>query len=120
MQKPRRPRAKSQQPRGPPTDTREYRGPALVFTIRTFCEAHHISAAKFHELVAEGRGPRRMRVGRRVYITVEAAAEWRAKQEAETAAAEANNAGCLIPIAEGGTAIPAGTSTTPSTHQPSS
>jgi len=106
LQKPRRTRAKPQQPRGPPSDTREYRGPTLVFTIRTFCEAHYISAAKFHELAAEGRGPGRMRVDRRVYITAEAAAQWRAKQESET-----NTAGSSITTTEGGTAISAGTST---------
>jgi hypothetical protein len=81
-------RSRAQQPRGPPT----YDGPPLVFTIKTFCLAHHLSEARFHELRAEGIAPALMRIGRRVYITVESAATWRAEREAATAKVESANA----------------------------
>ena len=74
---------KPRKKRGPLPDP-GYTGPPLVFTIKTFCSAHPMSAAKFHALVAEGKGPRLMRVGRRVYITAESAAAWRAEREAES------------------------------------
>jgi hypothetical protein len=63
-----------------------------AFSIAQFCEAHGgISAAFFHKLVSEGRGPKLMKVGARTLISVEAAAEWRracetTAQQQETAA----------------------------------
>ena len=65
--------------RGPPT---------AVYDIKTFCLAHGISEAFYFKLRSEGRGPREMRVGRRVLITLEAAARWRIEREAATTAAE--------------------------------
>jgi hypothetical protein len=56
-----------------------------AFSIREFCRAHGgMSQAFFHALVAKGRGPRLMKVGARTLISVEAAAAWRAQQEAAT------------------------------------
>jgi hypothetical protein len=78
--KPRRSRGKPKQSRAPPS----YTGPVVVFTIKSFCAAHHICAVRFQGLIKEGCGPRLMRVGRRVYITADAAADWRAEREAET------------------------------------
>ncbi|RQR23350.1 hypothetical protein DIE23_35190 [Burkholderia sp. Bp9143] len=54
-------------------------------SIDQFCEAHGISRAFFYELVASGRGPRLMKLGRRVLISHEAAADWRREMEARTA-----------------------------------
>jgi hypothetical protein len=67
--------------RGPPV-------PPAVFTIKTFCTAHHISEAFYFKLKSDGLGPREMHVGSRVFITFEAAAAWRREREAVTAAAE--------------------------------
>lgn len=54
-------------------------------TIADFCAGHgNISRSFFHKLVNEGRGPRLMKIGRRTLISIEAAAEWRAKMEAQT------------------------------------
>jgi hypothetical protein len=58
--------------------------PLAAYTIEQFCEAHGISVAFYHKLRGQGRGPRLMRLGRRVLISQESAAEWRAKHEAET------------------------------------
>ena len=52
--------------------------PLAAYTIKQFCEAF------YHKLRGQGRGPRLMRLGRRVLISQESAAEWRAKHEAET------------------------------------
>ena len=52
-----------------------------AYTIDEFCVAHRISRRKFYELEEEGIGPRLMRVGSRVLISVEAAAAWRAERE---------------------------------------
>ncbi len=58
-----------------------------VFTIAEFCADHRISRTTLHYLERDGKAPRMMTVGRRVYITAEAAAEWRKRMEGDTAAA---------------------------------
>jgi len=56
-----------------------------AYSIPEFCRVHGgISEAFFHKLVSEGRGPKLMKVGARTLISVEAAAAWRAQQEAAT------------------------------------
>jgi hypothetical protein len=56
-----------------------------AYSIPEFCKTHgDISQAFFHALVAKGKGPRLMKIGARTLISVEAAAEWRAQQEAAT------------------------------------
>jgi hypothetical protein len=52
-----------------------------AYTIDEFCAAHRISRRKFYELEEEGTGPRLMRVGSKVLISIEAAAAWRAERE---------------------------------------
>ena len=62
-----------------------------AFTIAEFCEAHRISRSKLYQLWAAGIGPRLMKVGVKVLISIEAAAEWRSEREqasAEAAKAE--------------------------------
>jgi|SRR6516225_4701867 hypothetical protein len=73
--------AKTPPIRGPPT-------PTAVFSIASFCRAHGISEAFYFKLRQEGRGPREMRLGTRVFITHESAARWRIEREAATVAAE--------------------------------
>lgn len=60
-----------------------------VYTVSAFCAAHHIARSFLYQLLREGRGPRVMKLGRRTFITREAAAEWRARMEKETSAATA-------------------------------
>jgi predicted DNA-binding transcriptional regulator AlpA len=59
----------------------------LAFTIPQFVAAHNVSRSHLYGLLAEGRGPRLMKVGRRTLISTEAAAEWRRRMEQETAEA---------------------------------
>jgi hypothetical protein len=58
----------------------------VAYTIAEFCRAHRISPAKFFDLKARGQGPTEMHVGRRVLISTESAAAWRAQREALAAA----------------------------------
>lgn len=53
----------------------------LVFTVATFCSAHQISRTHLYTLDKSGNGPRRMKVGRRVLISAEAARDWREQME---------------------------------------
>jgi hypothetical protein len=58
-----------------------------AYTIFEFCDAHRISRSKLYQLWREGCGPRAMRIGSKVLITCEAAADWR--RERETTARQA-------------------------------
>jgi hypothetical protein len=55
-----------------------------LYTVSGFCATHHIARSFLYILLREGRGPRVMKLGRRTFITREAAAEWRARMEQET------------------------------------
>jgi hypothetical protein len=57
-----------------------------AFTIAEFCQAHRISRSKLYQMWAAGIGPRFMKVGVKVLVSVEAAADWR--RDREQAAAE--------------------------------
>lgn len=63
--------------------------PASAYSIAQFCDAHHISRTHLHNMCKAGRGPRVMKLGRRVLISAEAAADWRRQLEQETATAAA-------------------------------
>lgn len=52
-----------------------------AYTIREFCKAYPISEAMYFKLRAAGGGPREFRVGRKVMISIEAAADWRRGRE---------------------------------------
>jgi hypothetical protein len=64
--------------RGPP--------PRTAFTVDEFADANGLSVALLYKLWKAGLGPERMRVGRRVLISAEAAARWR-RERAEANAA---------------------------------
>jgi len=53
-------------------------------SIPAFCTDNGISRSLLYRLVKEGRGPRVTKVARRTLISVEAAAEWRARMQRET------------------------------------
>ena len=55
---------------------------ADAYSIKGFCRRHNISEAFFHKLRALGLGPVTMRVGARVLISKESAADWRRQREA--------------------------------------
>ena len=54
-----------------------------AYSIPEFCRRHGFSQSFYFAEAREGRGPRVMRVGARVLISKEAAAEWRHEREAE-------------------------------------
>ncbi|MBZ9748310.1 helix-turn-helix domain-containing protein [Mesorhizobium sp. CO1-1-7] len=60
-----------------------------AYSIPEFCAAHRISRATFYNLVNDGHAPRTMKVGARVLISREAAADWRKACELGAAKAEA-------------------------------
>lgn len=56
-----------------------------AYSPAQFCDQHGIARTTFYALLKEGRGPRTFKVGRRTLISAEAAADWRARMEAESA-----------------------------------
>src|SRR5262245_13315041 len=76
--KKRRPAATQRLARPPPIDPD-------AFTIDQLCQRHGVSHSVYYRLKAKGLGPREIKLGTKVLITKEAAAEWRAAREAETA-----------------------------------
>jgi hypothetical protein len=58
------------------------RNDRACFTVAEFCDAHRISRAKLYQLWKAGIGPRVLRIGSKVIITCEAAADWRREREA--------------------------------------
>jgi hypothetical protein len=55
--------------------------PQAAYTIAEFCQTHRISRTHLHNLMKAGQGPRIMKLGRRVLISLEAAIEWRRQIE---------------------------------------
>ena len=53
----------------------------LAMSVDEFCRAHAICRASFYNLLKRGAAPRVMRVGGRVLVSTEAAAEWRRRME---------------------------------------
>jgi hypothetical protein len=60
-----------------------------AYTIKEFCQAFRFSQASYFKLKREGKGPREMKIGTRVLITVEAAQEWARKCESAGASQSA-------------------------------
>jgi hypothetical protein len=56
-----------------------------AYSIAAFCAEHSLSRSMFYKLQSESIGPRLMKVGTKVLISAEAAADWRAEREAATA-----------------------------------
>jgi len=54
-----------------------------TYSVEEFCQAHRICRASFYNICKAGRGPKTMKIGSRTLISVEAAATWRARMEAE-------------------------------------
>jgi hypothetical protein len=60
-----------------------------AFTVAEFCAAHRMSRSSLYNFWRSGTGPRYMRNGKKVLITIEAAADWRREREAASAQAAA-------------------------------
>lgn len=55
-----------------------------AYTIAQFCADHNISRTHFYQLIKDGKAPRLMKLGRRVLVSAEAAADWRRQLEEST------------------------------------
>lgn len=60
--------------------------PRFALSILEFCRTHSISEDFYYKLKRQGKNPKEMKVGARVLISIEAAADWRREREAATAA----------------------------------
>ncbi|KAB0471142.1 hypothetical protein K6V72_10085 [Ralstonia insidiosa] len=49
------------------------------YTIPQFCAAYHFSRVYYYSLKAQGKGPKELRLGRRVVIPRKCAEEWEAQ-----------------------------------------
>lgn len=67
-----------------------------TYTLAQFMDLHNVSRSNFYRLQRAGKAPRLMRVGRRVLVSAEAAAEWRKRIEDETAAAMSHDVSLLV------------------------
>jgi predicted DNA-binding transcriptional regulator AlpA len=56
-----------------------------AFSILEFCARHGMSRSAFYNSLKAGQGPRVMKVGSRVMVSREAAAEWRREREQASA-----------------------------------
>jgi predicted DNA-binding transcriptional regulator AlpA len=56
-----------------------------AYSIIEFCQRHGMSRAAFYNLENIGQAPRIMRVGGRVMVSKEAAADWRRARETNSA-----------------------------------
>jgi len=56
-----------------------------IFDVNSFCIAHMISRAHFYNLLKVGLGPETMKLGRRRFISKDAATRWHRKMEQKTA-----------------------------------
>lgn len=56
-----------------------------TYTVEEFCKRHHIARSYFYYLHKKGEGPEIYKLGRRTYVSGEAAARWRRRMEAATA-----------------------------------
>ena len=61
-------------------------GPMVgALTIHEFCAAFRLSRSKLYELWAVGAGPRKMQIGSKVLISLEAAMDWSRSVEGASA-----------------------------------
>jgi hypothetical protein len=57
---------------------------AAVYSVQRFCDSHKVSRTHLYKLWREGRGPSFFWLGDQKRITAEAAAEWRARMQADS------------------------------------
>lgn len=55
-----------------------------AFSVTEFCKMHGFSKSEYYNLRKRGQGPEELRIGTRVLVTVESAADWRRRLTAET------------------------------------
>jgi hypothetical protein len=68
-------------------DVRERQDQHAAYTVNEFCTAYRISRSKLYQLWDEDIGPRFLKVGAKIIITVDAARDWQREREAASEAA---------------------------------
>jgi predicted DNA-binding transcriptional regulator AlpA len=61
-----------------------------ALTIADFCQAYQISQDHYFKLKRQGKGPREMKLGTKILITLRAAEQWEIEQEMAAANAAAS------------------------------
>jgi len=64
-----------------PGNTHDDSAYTAALSVKEFCRAYSISRALFYVLLRKGQGPRVMRVGSRVLVSVDAARSWQRQYE---------------------------------------
>ena len=57
-----------------------------AYTVEAFCQVHSISKGAFYKLRKSNKTPKLYYIGRKPYISREAAKEWREQMQSEYAA----------------------------------
>jgi len=60
---------------------RRRREPNDALTVTEFCDSNGISVSTYYALKRDGKGPREMKLGKRIMITPEAERDWRRERE---------------------------------------
>lgn len=76
-----KPRSNAMTPNISQSGEREAPIKRLAYSIDEFCHAHGISRATYFVQRRLGKGPREMRVGNRVLVSLDAAFDWRRERE---------------------------------------
>jgi predicted DNA-binding transcriptional regulator AlpA len=58
--------------------------PKAAYSIAEFCQVYGISKGLYHKMKRAGEGPREIRIGSRVLISLEAAQAWNRARELES------------------------------------
>jgi len=72
----------------PATDELPSKPPRMALSIPEFSEAAGFSPSMYYKMKRQGQTPREMKVGTRTLISMEAAPEWFAERQADTASAK--------------------------------
>lgn len=54
-----------------------------AFTVYQFCDAYSLSRTHFYSLLKSGQGPKIFKIGRKTMISIQSAADWVQRMEAE-------------------------------------
>jgi hypothetical protein len=61
--------------------------PPACYDVDGFCDTHNISRSSLYNMWKAGTGPDVIRIGKKILISTEAAARWRAAREAASVVA---------------------------------
>ena len=70
-------------------------------SVDVFCERHGLSRSTFYRLLRRREGPATMKVGKRLLVSRESAADWRALMTKQTVATEAMERAEAVKYARG-------------------